>query len=471
MDPSARPRMSAADQDARKQRYFLPNSDEDAASRIKQSHLFYTPHVHHYTGDVTDIQDIVLEPDFSPTIVQANIASTQRNDLTMPSAEPVFVASPTGSDSESLTPTSPKPDHKPSTVPSKAVLDRAADLTVNDAQGQAVSFRDLYQVEPDHSRRVMIIFIRHFFCGVSLRSLAPATRTNNVCHRQNCQEFLRTLVSQIPPTSLPANTSIAIIGCGSHTLIPSYVELTSCPYPIYADPTKRLFDVLGMQRSLSLGWNAPNYIHHTLAAGVVKSIVQGLKRIPAGDITKAGDLSQNGGEYLFEVEGVETASQKEGRVHQPKGNEGLKIRVTFCHRMRNTRDHTEIPQLAGLLGSPESNDRSRKSTSRLERRWTSGGPIGNLARSLSNKSQSWLERRNSNSWSKTKRRDRSKSSSQGDMGRRRSPDRFETVREDVRSADGQKLTEKVTKVDAVAPRNGHEVKAAGQRFSFVEEKR
>lgn len=301
--------------------------------------------------------------------------------------------------------------------------------------------------------------------------LPPATRTNNVCHRQNCQEFLRTLVSQIPPSSLPANTSIAIIGCGSHTLIPSYVDLTSCPYPIFADPTKRLFDVLGMQRSLSLGWNAPNYIHHTLAAGVVKSIVQGLKRLPAGDITKAGDLSQNGGEYLFEVEGVETASQKEGRVYQPKGNEGLKVRVTFCHRMQNTRDHTEIPQLAGLLGSPESSDRSRKSTSRLERRWTSGGPIGNLARSLSNKSQSWLERRNSSSWSRTKRRDRSKSSSQGDRGKKRSPDMFETVREDMGSGDGQRPAEKAAKMDAVSPPNSHEAKAAGQRFSFVEEKR
>jgi hypothetical protein len=467
MDPSARPRMSAADQDARKQRYFLPNSDEDTASRIKQSHLLYPPHVHHYTGDVTDIQDIFFEPGFSPAIVQAHITSTQRKDLTMPSAEPVFVASPTGSDSESSTLASP---NKSSTVPSKAILDRAADLTVNDAQGQAVSFKDLYQVEPGHSRRVMIIFIRHFFCGVSPRSLAPATRTNNACHLQNCQEFLRTLVSQIPPTSLPANTSIAIIGCGSHTLIASYVELTSCPYPIYADPTKRLFDVLGMQRSLSLGWNAPNYIHHTLAAGMVKSIVQGVKRIPAGDVTKAGDLSQNGGEYLFEVEGVETASQKEGRVHQPKGNEGLKVKVTFCHRMRNTRDHTEIPQLAGLLGSPESNDRSRRPTSRLERRWTSGGPIGNLARSLSNKSQSWLQRHNSNSWSKTRRRDRSKSSSQGDTGRR-SPDRFEMVRENVRSEGGQRLAEDATKMDAVAPLNGHEVKAAGQRFSFVEEMR
>jgi hypothetical protein len=170
MDPSTHPHMSAADQDARRQRYFLPNSDEDTAFRTKQAHLLYTPHVHYYTGDVTDIQDIVLEPDFSPAIV----SSAQRKDLTMPSAEPVFVDSPTGSDSESSTPASPKSNNKSSAVPSKAVLDRAADLTVDDAQGQAISFKDLYQVEPGHSRRVMIIFIRHFFCGVSPHGLAPS---------------------------------------------------------------------------------------------------------------------------------------------------------------------------------------------------------------------------------------------------------------------------------------------------------
>ena len=180
MDPFAYLRMSAADQDARRQRYFLPHSDEDPAFPTKQNHLLYTPHVHNYTGDVTDIQDIVLEPDFSPTIVQAEVSSAQKKDLTMPSAKPVFVDSPTGSDSESSTPASPKSNNKSSAVPSKAVLDRAADLTVDDAQGQAISFKDLYQVEPGHSRRVMIIFIRHFFCGVSPRGiLPPATHTNN----------------------------------------------------------------------------------------------------------------------------------------------------------------------------------------------------------------------------------------------------------------------------------------------------
>ena len=192
-------------------------------------------------------------------------------------------------------------------------------------------------------------------------------------------------MSQIPPTSLPANTSIAFIGCGSHTLIQSYTELTSCPYPIYADPTKRLFDVLGMQRSLSLGWSAPDYIQHTLAAGMMKSIVQGMKRIPAGDVTKAGDLSQNGGEYLFETEGADTKGKKQELRNGSTGNAGLKVKVTFCHRMRNTRDHTEMPQLVRLLGSSEADERIHRPTSRIERRWISGGTIGNLTRSLSNK--------------------------------------------------------------------------------------
>jgi hypothetical protein len=175
MDLSAYPHISAADQDARRQRYFLPNSEEDAAFRTKQAHPVYPPYEHYYTGDVADIQDIVLEPDFSPAIVQTDVTRAQRKDLIMQSAEPVFVDSPPESDSESLAPASLKPNNKPSTAPSKAILDRAADLTVDDAQGQAIPFKDLYRVEPGHTRRVMIIFIRHFFCGVSPCGLALAT--------------------------------------------------------------------------------------------------------------------------------------------------------------------------------------------------------------------------------------------------------------------------------------------------------
>lgn len=203
-----------------------------------------------------------------------------------------------------------------------------------------------------------------------------------------------------------------------------------------------------MKRTLSLGWHAPDYIHHSLAAGVVKSIGQAMKRLPAGDMLKAGDMSQNGGEYLFEVEGLDARSTKRKDGYKPKGNTGLRVRVTFCHRMRNSRDHTEVPQLVELLGLSESLERSRRSTTRLKRRWTSGGKIGNLARSLSNKRENWLERRHSSSWSRARKRDRSESSSLGDTDKR-NPEKIKTLRGDVRSQDGQRPADGMTKTDAI----------------------
>lgn len=123
------------------------------------------------------------------------------------------------------------------------------------------------------------------------------------------------------PESLPSKTSIVIIGCGSPTLIPMYIEQTSCHYPIYADPTRRLYNVLGMTRTLSLGKKDPDYIQHTLVAGAIKSIVQGVKRIGSGDALQAGDMRQVGGEFIFE---------STGRLDEKKP----KVEVTWCHRMK-----------------------------------------------------------------------------------------------------------------------------------------
>ncbi len=171
--------------------------------------------------------------------------------------------------------------------------------------------------------RVLLIFIRHFFCG-------------------NCQQYLYTLTASLPPDSLPDDLSIVVIGCGAPSLIESYVEITQCPWPVYTDPTSKLYEVLGMQRSLSLGSRNPGYIQHSLVVGALKSMMQGLKRIPTGDIWEAGDMSVNGGEFLFVRESV-------------MGEESLADaetawRVRWCHRMRNTRDHTEVDHLKTVLG-------------------------------------------------------------------------------------------------------------------------
>ena len=157
--------------DARKQRYFLPHSDDHAASQPKRDILYhpdvYDPDVHHDTVLVADLHsDIFLDTRTTPAILGAGMIETQGRDISTPSAEPGILASPTPSDSDSVTPASPRPRKESSALPSKSILDKAADLTIIDARGQAIPFKELYRVRPGLRRRVMVIFIRHFFCGV-----------------------------------------------------------------------------------------------------------------------------------------------------------------------------------------------------------------------------------------------------------------------------------------------------------------
>ncbi|KAF2867586.1 AhpC/TSA antioxidant enzyme-domain-containing protein [Massariosphaeria phaeospora] len=192
-------------------------------------------------------------------------------------------------------------------IPSEKDLTKVGDLLILDAKGQSRPFKDLYQgagVAP----RQLIIFIRHFFCG-------------------NCQEYLRTLSSSITPESLlalPTPAFITVIGCGKPELIPMYAEATNCPFQIYADPTRKLYDYLHMTRTFDLG-SKPGYIHSNLLITSVQSIIQGLKT--GNKALKGGDFKQVGGEFLFE--------------------NGQCVRV---HRMRNTRDHLEVEQVRVLLG-------------------------------------------------------------------------------------------------------------------------
>jgi hypothetical protein len=170
MDISAHAGEPAALQDARKQRYFLPLSDENTAS-LEKSDILYISDMHHGPVCVTSLHtDILLDTGTTPAIQVA---------CAMPSAEPVIVASPSASDSDSSTPASPERKTKSAALPSKSILDKAAVLTVNDAQGQAILFNELYRAEPGQRRRVMIIFIRHFFCGVSRHSPVIDIPTNS----------------------------------------------------------------------------------------------------------------------------------------------------------------------------------------------------------------------------------------------------------------------------------------------------
>ncbi|TGJ87028.1 hypothetical protein E0Z10_g1748 [Xylaria hypoxylon] len=220
-------------------------------------------------------------------------------------------------------------------IPSPQVLKAIENYTVFDHVGKTHPFKSLYSGH-NVARRILVIFIRHFFCG-------------------NCQEYLRTLTSSITPAALlglPVSTFIAVIGCGSHELIDTYVKETGCPFPVYADPTRRLYQELGMVRTFNLG-PRPAYLQNkSVAHTVVSGIVQGLKQVKTGLVTKMGDQRQVGGEFLFEPASrmLETPISTPLPDDQERGGAVEEKCVTWCHRMRTTRDHAEIPELMEILG-------------------------------------------------------------------------------------------------------------------------
>ncbi|KAF3073326.1 Thioredoxin-like protein AAED1 [Trichoderma lentiforme] len=236
-------------------------------------------------------------------------------------------------------------------LPSANVQKMIEDYIVLDRHGKSRTFKSLYMGN-NKARRVLVIFIRHFFCG-------------------NCQEYLRTLSEHITPDSLlrlPISTFITVVGCGDPALIDMYAKETGCQFPIYTDPTRSLFDALGMVKTLNMG-DKPAYAKKSTSRGIFDSIVQGLKQVPKGLALKSGDHRQVGGEFLYEpfqVSTPVTTPHEEqhpqfGTFERPENGNGNgkareeeeraeEKRITWCHRMKTTRDHVEIPELMEVLG-------------------------------------------------------------------------------------------------------------------------
>ncbi|KAI9749195.1 MAG: hypothetical protein M1815_002693, partial [Lichina confinis] len=239
--------------------------------------------------------------------------------------------------------------------PTKAQLKKVADAKVYAADGTAISFKSLISAvardvdeadsvleESSKARkwnRVLVVFVRHFFCG-------------------NCQEYIRSLNQTFEGnavlSSLDRPAKIVVIGCGAPQLIQGYSEATMfatssssptnssvLPYRLYADPSQQLYKRLGMVRTLRLGARRPDYLPHASSLWIngFRSIIQGIKS--GRDAVNGGDSKQVGGEFLFEFDG-------------DGDNDNEDWNVLWCHRMRNTRDHTEMKQLKTVLESPSS---------------------------------------------------------------------------------------------------------------------
>ncbi|EQL02973.1 fmHP [Ophiocordyceps sinensis CO18] len=173
-------------------------------------------------------------------------------------------------------------------LPSPETINKIDDYIVLDAHGRTHTFQSLYGGR-NAARRVLFVFVRHFFCG-------------------NCQEYLRSLSESVTPEALlqlPVSTVVVVVGCGNPNLIDMYVKATKCPFPVYTDPNASLYSELGMVKTLAMG-PKPEYMRRPMIMSVVESIGQGLRSVPSGLALKSGDHRQVGGEFLFEPVDVVT---------------------------------------------------------------------------------------------------------------------------------------------------------------------
>ena len=165
---------------------------------------------------------------------------------------------------------------------------------------------------------------------------------------------------------MPVSTFIVIIGCGDPALIETYAQDTGCQFQIYTDPKRSLFDALGMNQTLALG-EKPAYMKKPMYYSVLSSIINNVRAVPSGLALKGGNQRQVGGEFLFEPSdlvtpvsspkeekrmyiGIPEKTQVEHRNDAESEGHVEEKRVTWCHRMKTTRDHCEIPELMEILG-------------------------------------------------------------------------------------------------------------------------
>ncbi|KAI4728365.1 hypothetical protein E4T49_03825 [Aureobasidium sp. EXF-10728] len=195
-------------------------------------------------------------------------------------------------------------------LPTQAELDTVAQVSILDKNGDKKQFGSLWSRHGDMPRRTIVIFIRHFNC-------------------ESCADYVRALSTAFSPEGLAARsipTALAIVGCGSHTFISTYLERTGCKFDIYTDPSRVTYDTLGMTCNLGLG-KKPDYIENSFMGTLI-----GTANTLMTLTTSPGKKSQNGGELIW-IDGE----------------------IMWARRMQNTRDDVEIEDLKRVLDNQEKN--------------------------------------------------------------------------------------------------------------------
>ncbi|EJF64769.1 hypothetical protein DICSQDRAFT_52225 [Dichomitus squalens LYAD-421 SS1] len=189
----------------------------------------------------------------------------------------------------------------------KDQIQKASALTVIAQNGLRVPFGELIK-----ERKTIVIFIRHFWCA-------------------SCQDYMYSISRNVNSEALKrAGVDLVIIGNGSPGMIKSYRNIFRTPFPLYTDPTLRLYAALGMTlRTNNPGPDAEKgeYVRHGLIGGIAM-VVRNALRVGMPVWERGGDSTQLGGEFVL----------------------GPGFNCTYAHRMTTTRSHAPIREVLRAAG-------------------------------------------------------------------------------------------------------------------------
>ncbi|CAO1635305.1 unnamed protein product [Sympodiomycopsis kandeliae] len=234
--------------------------------------------------------------------------------------------------------------------PSRRALQEAATLTVFSESGEMVRFGEIFA-----EKRILICFLRHWFCPM-------------------CQEFAHSMQRLDPLPLQRANLGLIVVGQGHPHVLSAYKKVTGVPewIKMYADPTRKLYKVLGMTKKTNDPGPAcakPDYVQKSMLKGSLSAIRKGLFEMP---LRTPGDLKLLGGEFIF----------------------GPGIDCSFTHRMVTTRGHMDLPRIltqagcdmslqsARAIGDELGRNDDTKSVDRVHGRRRLGKTVKQIARNL-----------------------------------------------------------------------------------------
>jgi len=225
-------------------------------------------------------------------------------------------------------------------LPTPDELAQALKVEVYDNKGKSTPLCELTK-----GRRTALIFIRHFWCV-------------------NCRIYIRHVSEAVPPSDLPANTqgisfpcgyrtklslgTVLVIGCGSYQPIDNWVAAASSRYPVYTDPSNKLYALFKFKSNLSQGDGSETRDYMRDAGGPVARWVSGVTAALGNlqNLPHVGPKSQNGGEVIL------SASKSRSRAfYVSMLMSCAEGECDFISRMQTTVDHINVSELATLLGA------------------------------------------------------------------------------------------------------------------------